>query len=376
MPAAGRVKPLESVDPSPIPAYRGWGARVWLLTITGGVLAPLSVAAALFPLSRCSCCNSLDLWLMGLGVSALGAMLGVLAWRAKLAHGKSIDGPFILAGLLIVLNFMWLVLGNVMVSVEYTACGDDTHDGFRDSCSSSYPLLHFSLAVVVIFDVSYALLLLVVLLSCCSRRGKRMQLSVNNDYFTFPYCSCCLPGDTNRMSWQEWVGAVTAVAYLGLAVACIVVGASVVRSCHLTDHIALWLIIQGVVTVVVEVVGAWYLVCSRWTSVYWPPGSFLVFSPLVAALLLHFVINILGTVRVVEILGSQCTGEVCSEALRIFYIVVIAFYDLPFLVLLYMATIFVALMLVLLFITSCCYCCKKLKTDTESRDPRVGDKQE
>nr|XP_053640627.1 uncharacterized protein LOC128694501 [Cherax quadricarinatus] len=261
----------------------GCGVRVSVLTITGGVITLLSVAAVVIPLTRCGCCYFLDLWLIFLGVSALGAMLGILIWRTKLSRGKLLNGPMIFAALLISINLLCLSVGNVIVGLELATCTEHNDKIMVDSCN--YPYIYFSLCVVVTFDFVYSVLFLVLWLSSCSDRVRKMRLHLNNDYFTFPYC--CFPHHSYQLSWQEWVGVVIIAANLLLAIASIVMGVVFYTECYDYEWTPDRLIVQGVVTVAAVGVGLWYLKFPSWTTMTWPPASFFIFSPLLALIMFH-----------------------------------------------------------------------------------------
>ncbi|XP_042210829.1 uncharacterized protein LOC121858452 [Homarus americanus] len=354
-----RVMPQSEVTPSP--TSRRCGSAEVLQSITCVVLSLLSLAAVVVPVTRCYWYdNLLDLWLVIHGVSSLGALVGILAWRAKLAHGRLLDGPLILAVTLLVINFIWLVLGNVAVAGAYLACQSSSASNiYVQECN--YPFLHFALAVVVVFDVFYAFFFLALSIAACITKNKTEELNLEDNTYKFPYC--CLPGRTYRLSWQEWVGVICVVLYVLLAIASIVMGSLYLRPCNDLEWISIWLIVFGTVMLVTVMKVCWYLIFPKWIAISWPPASIVIFTPVVALIIFQFAWIGVGNVWLVE-RRSFCPGDSCNISLHIFSLAVIVLLDLPFLVLVYVATIFVVLMLILLLVTSCYYCCKKVKNDT------------
>ncbi|XP_069193372.1 uncharacterized protein [Procambarus clarkii] len=272
-----------------------------------GLLATLAVVSTLTGAVANSSCHNhsfLDYWLLGLGLSTLGALMGVWAWRGAPSTTNVINGPKHLMVLLVFINVAWLFIGNVAVAIIVSSCrGQRPVLATWDvSCSSS--ILSVSLVFVVVFDGLYTLFL-VQDMSWCS--GVVPQVMCAR---TCAGRSLLLPPAAASLHTKSGCrGKVSVVVVVVLAVTSIAVGASYYHSCHHQDWMPLWHIAFG----------------CEW---------------------------------VVEARHNVCSGHIpCNDGLATYTTGLVALLSLPLLVFFYVATVLAFLGPFLLLAASFHYCC-------------------
>ncbi|XP_045610567.2 uncharacterized protein [Procambarus clarkii] len=309
-----------------------------------GLLATLAVVSTLTGAVANSSCHNhsfLDYWLLGLGLSTLGALMGVWAWRGAPSTTNVINGPKHLMVLLVFINVAWLFIGNVAVAIIVSSCrGQRPVLATWDvSCSSS--ILSVSLVFVVVFDGLYTLFLVVMCARTCAGRSLLLP-----------------PAAASLHTKSGCRGKVSVVVVVVLAVTSIAVGASYYHSCHHQDWMPLWHIAFGTVAVVWVVMVTFHQGGHNYLAASWVnPVITLALPVLVLSVLLLASLTV-GCEWVVEARHNVCSGHIpCNDGLATYTTGLVALLSLPLLVFFYVATVLAFLGPFLLLAASFHYCC-------------------
>ncbi|XP_050724236.1 uncharacterized protein LOC127002390 [Eriocheir sinensis] len=338
------------------------------------VVAAASVVVGAVPLFRCIDLLLLDYWLIVNGITALGALAGLMVWSNKMATGRFINGPKVLASLLFALHFTWLLLGNILVVAAYVTCGQNTFLG-TISCTSWY--LHFALVVIIIFDIAYIVLFVFFCLACNSDSGEEGWTHPalgESGCCARPSCLSTFYGVHCSLSWQEWVILLVLVGYTLLAIVSLALGSVFLGMCSDDVWEPLWLIVHGVVTLVTFSTALCCCLFPNWVEISWSRSNFTVFLPLLILGLIEVLWIAYGNSQAIRYLVLSCpTNGICNGGLQVFTLVLLALLDLPFLVLTYVGIIFFILITILLIISGCYVCCHKDNDDEEEEDACEND---
>ncbi|XP_071538190.1 uncharacterized protein [Panulirus ornatus] len=342
-----------------------------LAAVSVVLLGGASVIIGLLPISLCLPIFLTDVWLVVFGVTVLGCVLGLMAWKTKMAHGKIINGPKILAILLLILNFLWLIFGNVLMVWSFVIC---TSAGFSIFFGCGSPFLTFFQVVVLTFDVLY--LIFFVALCVFSAKGKSIiflddDVPSSDSCCVLPYCLTCFCPFPFGPSWQEWVIVVSLAVFVMLGIASTIVGAIFIRPCGGQNLLPAWNIVNGIVTIATVGVLLFCLGLPRWIRLSWERPSFVAFIPVVGLVVFLLAWLTVGNVLVLQYALEGCTTfeASCSRSLLVFTSVVVFLLDLIVFVLVYVAVVFILLMVVLLIVTGCMkYCGKRLKHDVRQEN--------
>ncbi|XP_063873653.1 uncharacterized protein LOC135107575 [Scylla paramamosain] len=367
-------KPCEDVDPPPQDCKTSHILVVLFIMFLAGIAGACVVVGGVL-LYSCYTIMLIDIWLIVHGVSALGALVGLMVWSSKMSNGSFVNGPKIFALLLIFLNFTWLILGNAFIIGAYLTCGTVTFLG-TISCSSSF--LHFTLVIIIIFDIAYITFFVLLCIACSSDNGVQgwthpalgeSGCCARPSCFSSFYCVGKTP------SWQEWIIIIALICYTLLAVTAIALGSAFINICDPDLWVPYWLIVHGAVTLVIFCSVLCCLVYPGWVTISWDRTQFAAFLPVLIFGLFQLIWLTFGNVRAAEYRINSCpVGDICNDGLHVFTLVLIFLLDLPFLVIIYVGIVLFILMTLLIIFKSCYDCCHKVDQDTAEPDEEKAER--